>query len=208
MGALPIVGGIAGGLALNKAGNDKKNQYLSQQQAVTKPEDIKFTGLGDQAGNLQDRFKLSGGEDYSRIAGEKLQLGTQDARDIAAKQAGTQEAMARQNLASRGGLSGGAAAILARQGQQSGMDAQQELTRKALGLEQDIASKQFDIGREAEKFNVGNLIGNERALNEFNLSKYANDMAAYGAGQSANAQIRASAPKGGVLGGVGSVLGK
>ena len=73
---------------------------------------------------------------------------------------------------------------------------------------QDISEKQFDIGREAERANVGNLIGNQKGLNEFNLGMYGQDMNAWGANQTANAQIRASKPKGGILGGVGSVLGK
>lgn len=193
---------------LKKAGRGKQEAHLAQQQQMARPERVQFTGLTDQAGNLQDRFKLSGGEGYTAIANKRLQQDLAKGKEEAAAQAAGAQAQARNQLASRGGLGSGTAALLARQGMTDQLNALQGVTQKGIEGGQGIAEKQFDIGREAEKANVANLIGNQQALNQYNLGMYGQDMAAWGANQTANAQIRASKPKGGILCGVGSVLGK
>jgi hypothetical protein len=169
------------------------------QKYMAKPEDAKFVGMTNEDGSLADRFKMSDGSAYTDIANQRLASDVATGRDQAAAQAGGAAASARNSIASRGGLSGGMAALLARNMQSDLMNANQGITSKQIGAGQDIQAKQFAIGREAETSNVGALRGNQAALNEFTQNKYASDMGAWGANNTANAQLAvANKPKTGL----------
>jgi hypothetical protein len=170
---------------------------------MARPDDPTYLGLTDKDGNLDPRFKLSSGEQYSELAKNQLAQSQAEARDNNAI-AGTGSAIAARNsLASRGGLSGGAAALLQRNQMENTMKGDQAVTQAGIKGSNDIGMKQFDIGREAEKANIGSLISNQRGQNEFNQSRYATQMAEYGASQTADAMARAAPkPKGGVVGGL------
>lgn len=169
------------------------------QQYMAKPKDVSFVGLTNPDGSLQDQFKMSDGSGYTALANARLGTDVAQARDQAQMSAAGAGSAARDQLASRGGLSGGMAALLARNNQSDLINANQGISQKQIGAGQDIGAKQFDIGREAETSNVGALRGNQAALNDFTQNKYASDMAAYGANNTANAQLAAAnKPKTGI----------
>lgn len=175
---------------------------------MKRPDRIKYKGLTTEEGDLLDKFKLSNGADYENIAKGRLSQNISKGRDEAAKSGAGAAAQARNAMASRGGLSGGAAALLARQQMTDQSGAQQGLTQQDIGGQQDIGEKTWDIGREAEKFNLGNQIGDVGRRQSFNEGMYGQDMSEWGASQTADAMRKnAPRPKGGVLGGITSGLG-
>lgn len=183
------------------------------QANMKRPDRIKYSGITDEQGNLLSNFKMSDGAGYSDIAKAGLAQNIAQGRDKAAMAGAGASAQARNSLAQRGGASGGAAAILARQAMTDQSAAQQGLTTEDIQGQQKIGEKTFDIGREAEKYNLGNAIGDVGKRQGFNENMYGMDMAEYGASQTADAMRKnAPRPKGGVLGGavngVGSILGK
>lgn len=180
---------------------------------MKRPERITYKGLTDAQGNLANKYKLSNGADYKAIANQGLQQKIAKAsEDVAKQQAGAQiEALNR--LATKTGVSGGVAASVARQGATDKLNALQGLTQKGIEEGQKISEKTFDIGREAEKINLANLIGDVRGQQAFTENMYGLDMNEFGASKTSDSMKRnAPRPKGGVLGGitqgVGSVIGK
>lgn len=208
------MGGVLKGVGGFMWGQDDDNvDPRSSIVDMARPGDSQYYGLTDDQGNLQDKYKLSNGDQYTQLAQNRLTQDLANSRDRASMQGAGNLANARNQMASRGGLSGGAAALLNRQSMTDQTNAQQGITGQGLQSQQNIGEKQFDIGREAEKTNLSNLIGDRQGLNSFNQNKYNQQMAEWAANQSANAMAR-NAPhaKGGVLGGItqgiGSTLGK
>ena len=151
-----------------------------------------FTGITDKDGNLDPKFKLSDGTGYAGIANAANQQGATNASNVAAQSNMGAQANARTALATRGGLSGGAALRLAETGQQNLANNRQDIQNTMMKNANDIQSKQFDITRQAEQGNIGNLVSNQSALNAFNLGQYKDQMQAWAADKSANAQAAAA----------------
>ena len=140
-------------------------------------------------GMLKDQYQLSSGDDWSRLAKERLGTDIAGARNEATLSGAGAAQQARNALASRGGLSGGSAALLARQAMTDQSNAQQGITNTGVRGAQDIGMKQFDIGREAEKYNKGTALGLKQ-------STYDTQMKEWGASKSADAQAEAQNRKG------------
>jgi len=162
--------------------------------------------LTDEKGNLRENFKLSDGSGYTKSAQDRLGTDIAKSRDEAALASAGAQGQARNQLASRGGLSGGMAALLANTAQTNQMNAQQDITGQNIRGQQDINKNTYDIGREAEKYNLGNAL-------QLGKSKYETDMKEWGANQTSNSMLaNAPRPKGGILGGatqgIGGLLGK
>lgn len=164
----------------------------AQAQLNAGPQRPDFKGLTDAEGNLMDKFKLSSGEGYKDIATQGLEQGKTKAMSEAAQSQMGANAAARTALATRGGLSGGAALRLAQSGAQNLANARQDIGRTGMEGAQKIAEKTFDIGRQAEQTNLENLIKNQAGLNAFDLQKYSEQMKAWAANKSADAQAQAA----------------
>lgn len=123
----------------------------------------------------------------------------------AASQANAGNASARANLAMKGGLSGGAAERVARGGandlnaQRQNITAAGETNKMNLGI-QDQSNQNQLLGQAVSananqnaqnigigQFNAQNTLAENNANNAFNMSKYQQQMQAYGAGNTANA---------------------
>ena len=199
MGALPLIGGIVGQVGNTGAGISGISNTLfghetlaGQQQYMAKPGDP----LTDAQGNILDKFKLSSGDQYSQLAKDQLNTSLATGRDTVAKTASGGMAEALNKLAQRGGAGEGSRLALARQAMESKAAGEQGVTAEGIKGLQDIGMKQFDIGREAEKYNLGNQF-------DWTKNKYNADTAAWAANETANAQLRGTkAPKGGVVGSV------
>jgi hypothetical protein len=205
-----ILGGVLGGQG-DRAKQDFDAQLASLDPGVA-PEKINYEGITDnKTGELLDRYKLSGGEGYTKIAQDRLKQDIGSARNRIALQAAQAQANQRAQLASRGGLTPAMQARLAMQAQRDAMGNQQDVTSQDVSGQQGIMEKQFELGREGEKENLASRKADQLARNQFNVAKYGQQMQAYAAGKAGQASYAASrgkGEKGGVMGGVGSVLGK
>lgn len=203
--SLPMPGGSGDGSGQpSQAYQDQMNMLQKQMQTAQAqaaaaqaqlnagPQRPDFKGLTGEDGQLLDKYKLSDGSQYGQIATNALNQQTAQGMNNAAQSNMGAQAQARTALATRGGLGGGAALRLAQSGQQNLANARQDVGSAAAQGAQGIQQKQYDIGREAEKANVGNLIKNQAGLNEFDLKKYGDQMQAWAADKSANAQAAAA----------------
>lgn len=164
----------------------------AQAQLNAGPQRPDFKGLTDAQGNLLPQFALSSGEGYKDIATQGLQAEKTKAMSDAAGAAAGRQAAGRTALATKGGLQGGAALRLAQSGAQDLANAQQGIGAQAMAGAQKIGEKTYDIGREAEKANLESRIKNQAGLNAFDLQKYSEQMKAWAADKSANAQAQAA----------------
>lgn len=132
----------------------------------------------------------------SQIQAQKLLQ--QDQAGLAGRQAMQAQRSAQQQLATSGGLKGGAAAMLARQGQRDLLNAQQGISRAGMGQrlgveQQDIDRKQDLLGRFSDKetgaqqTNINQASGDINRKAMFDMERYKQQMQAWGAKQSADA---------------------
>lgn len=142
---------------------------------------------------------------WLKLQGEKIAQEQKTGLDAAARGAATGAAEARSALASRGGLRGGAAERLAGRAAESRLMGQQGVLGQAAAskLGAETAAEQmgreaerFNVGQQtqAEQFNIGNLLGEIGRKDQGDLQKYGMDMSGWGAEQSAKA-IRNSGKK-------------
>lgn len=186
------------------------NQYGIQKAA--------YTTLRDNDGNLQERFKetldpsLQKLKDQYDVEGDtnwanlqRQQLGNQlsEASDQARLRNNTALATSQDRLAMRGGLRGGA-------GERMMMGNQRNLMSQLQGLgaenragnlkvsiaDQDMKNKMLgqlgQAGQEISNRNISRLQGDIQNQNKFDAGRYSDDMAAYGAKQTAQAQRKSS----------------
>jgi hypothetical protein len=182
----------------------------------------KFESMRDAAtGQLKDIYKYdpTKSEAFSQIRGQalssgpsawaqmqtqKLGLEQQAAMDMANKQG--LQAMNQGNamLARTGGLSSGAAGLAARANMKNQMLANQDINRQGimnrLGISQsDEDRRQQMLGQvadaetSAQKTNLGALTGDIGQQRQFDLGRYSDQMAAWGAQNTAAAQNAAAA---------------
>jgi len=183
-----------------------------------------FTTMQGTPGQLAEQFKESLGPSYAalqqkalaegdtrgaQLARERQGLMSAQAMDQAARQQAGAGAQARSALAMKGGLTGGAAERLAQAGQSGLMRARQmqNTQDQMAGLQisaQDEAMKNQLLGQtgQAEQMvggrNIDRLQKDIENQNKQRFGIYREDMQAYGAQQSANAQ-RAAADSGCII---------
>lgn len=150
---------------------------------------------------FRDRALSQGPSAWQNLALEKQKLDESALKDSTLQQGSSAAAQARSALASRGGLSGGAAERLAKdqmRNQMSGLQNvgfQGQQARANIGLQDEQMKNQFLqalpgqelAALQPQQFNIQNAINQNRDLNTANLSAYKDQMAAYGAKQQANA---------------------
>lgn len=181
------------------------------------------------APGTSDWEKLAGQK--QQVANQQLtqqqEMNQQKAAQSGLEQGASRAADARNQIAMRGGLSSGASERNARNSMRDILAGQQGVTAQGAQQKQDIgfqnAQANADIGLNAEnqrlsalgqlpqaqlaalapqEFNIKNALEQKQAEEAAKLQQYHDQMAAYGAGQTANA-IAGSGPKsGGLLGGL------
>lgn len=143
---------------------------------------------------------------WANMQTQRQQLEQQGLKDSAAKQNLSALSQGQSQLARTGGLSSGAAALMARSGAKDMMMRNQEINRGGMldrlgigqqdeqtrqGLLRDVATAETG----AEKANLMALMGDVEGKRNFDLNKYQQMMSAWGAGKSADAQLAAAQPK-------------
>ena len=191
---------VAGGR--NRYGEVRPDYVLMQSTAgELAPQFQEQMGGSFQA--LRDKAMAEGDTRAAQLAREQVGLQTQRARDLAQAQNQSALASARGQLAARGGLRSGAAERLASQGQRGLMRVGQDVA-----AQENAANLQISLADEANKNQLLGQVGNvEQQLGASNINRlerdiarqnvqqaqlYSEDMAAYGAQQTAAAQASAS----------------
>lgn len=185
-----------------------------------------FQSIRDEKGNLLPQYQLTpdqAGPAATKLSQEALSQGPTDwakalnaqeqqAETLQGSRAGAQSQAAEQgalaDIARTGGVSTGARTSIARSGARDLLNAKQNVAGQGaqtrLGItSQDQALKQGLLGteagaeQEAQKGNIGNTLGDIQSQRGFDVNRYNQIMAAYGANQAANAQARAGQAGGG-----------
>ena len=202
-----------------------KNRYKQ-----VRPDFLTLRGAG---GQLDPRFQASLGESLSALKGKGLTQGDTEAASLARQQQevmrqadvdrlremqATGVAQGMRNLGMRGGVSTGSRERLMRDATKAGLRGFQGIGRenRLANLQisaQDEAMKNQLLGQTGlaeqtiQESNIGRLAEDIARQNQAKQMMYAEDMAAYGAQQTARAQRRAGSGGGGGLLGGGGVLG-
>lgn len=168
----------------------------------------KFDPYGGEALKALKEQAFSQGESpWAKMQLQKQQMEQQNARGAAGRQAMQASAQAQSGLARMGGLGGGARALLAKQGARDALMAQQGVSREGMGQRlgiqaEDLNRKQGLLSQfgntevQGQQFNIGQSTGDIKNRAMFDANRYNQQMQAWGAQQSANAQ-RAAAGGGG-----------
>lgn len=158
---------------------------------------------GEAGQKLKAEALSTGPSTWANMATQKQGLEEQTGRDAAMRQAMQTSGMAQSQLARTGGISSGARARAAQQGAKDALMAQQGVSRQGItqradiGM-QDAARRQQLLGqvtdaeKQAQAANVGATMGDVTQKSAFDLSSYKDQMAAYGAKKSAEAQAAAA----------------
>lgn len=181
----------------------------------------KYEGMRDAQGNLKSQFTYdpTKSEAFNKIRAEamaspmesawtKMQLDKQafeqaGARDQAAQNQASALAQAQSQLMRQGGLSSGARTRMAMQGARDIARAQQEVARQGiqsrLGIGENAINRQTQaLGNlsaaelEGQGRNLATLQGDVTQKGQFDINRYKDQMAAYGAERGANAQVTAA----------------
>lgn len=208
--------------ASNPYGIDQNANYYEQKAGVTPPS---YQSMVDANGQVKsgytvdptksDAFKLqkqtamSGDlSPWAQLQMQQNTLATSGQRDQAnAQTQGSTDQAMQQLMTTGGGQSSGAAAFLANQGARNTMAAQQNIGAQAqtnaLGIQAtDATNKQSMLGQVAsaetgaQSANAQTAMNDAANANMFNAGRYQQQMAAWGAQQTANGQ-EASAGSGG-----------
>ena len=146
-----------------------------------------YKGLTDEEGNLLGKYKLGNASPWLGQQLQMEQLTRGQNMDNASRNTLSGVGQMQSQLAMNGGLSSGSRERIAKQGARDlnlarqGVNLQGDLNR--LSLESDA----FDKNQEANKYNIQNLIGDQKALEDRKLMRYQTDMSTWAAGKQGDA---------------------
>lgn len=196
--------------------NPSTQSLAPQAQAINAANPLDMSGLN----SFQAQATNQGPSQWAQQASQQQNMLAMNAKDQGAQTVAGQGAAARAGLASRGGLSSGAAERTAQGGannylamtqgvnqqnnnnqMQIGMnDAQNKMSMLSQLPGMQLGAANFKQGQGqmqlgADQADVTNQMQAMNALNQYNTSKYANQAAGYGAAQTASATATAGAGK-------------
>lgn len=160
-----------------------------------------YAGQATQA--LKDQAFSTGQSPWAKLQTDQQRMEQQNALQGAQQQNMQAQGMAQSQLARSGGLRGGAATLLARQGGRNLMNSSQDISRAGMGQrlginQQDLARKQDLLGsfsnleQSAQGKNLGTLTGDVANQSAFNQNRYNEQMRAWAASKSADAERAAA----------------
>ena len=172
-----------------------------------------YSGEAQQA--LKQQAFAQGDSPWAKMMLAKQRQEQLAGGDVAAKQGLQALSQGQSQLAMSGGLSAGARERMARGGSRDLMLAKQNIARQGIGDRLNIGSQDIDRKQSllsdfanaentAQQQNITRQTQDVGSLNDFNAQRYAENMKAWGAEQTANAQRQAAGSGGGCF--VGSTL--
>lgn len=146
---------------------------------------------GKKTIGLRPEFQLQGPEKY--ISAERERLKGQQASDLdkMMQTQQQQEAQARANLSTRGGLKGANPMLLNRYSMRDAMLGQQGLLQKGAEQSAELESKGQQLTSATQEANLKNLLSSATAVNQFNLEKWKKQKEVEAAKYSAQATAQA-----------------
>ena len=162
---------------------------------------------GEALQKLKEQAFAEGDSPWAKMQLEKQGLEEGDLRDQASKSQAQAMAQAQSQMMRQGGLSGGARERMASQGAKDMMLARQGAARQGMmdrlniqdqdmGRKTDLLKSFGDAESASNQQNIARTMGDVEKSTMFDLERYKQQMAAYGAKESAEAQ-RAAAGGGG-----------
>lgn len=201
-----VLGGPVGAAIGFGAANaiDQKDQYNNNINAAMQPSGAQPSALDPNSLPSASPGYMTAANNYQQSPWASMQLSknstmTGQAVDTATAKSAAGTAGAESNLASHGGLGGGGAFALQRAGMQDATLASQDAQRQGNVNALDIGAKDADLGVQ-KAGTWANLAEQENAQKAALMeSNYSNQMQAWAANNTANAQL-ASTKKSGLLG--------
>ena len=190
-------GGMIGGLFDDDVQGRQMRDLMSELQGVQRPGDISYTGIADEAGNLKENFQLADAKNWIEKA-----MAQQAAEEAALANKATSQSLgasaaAMSNLGSKGGIRGGAGERVAKSSARDLMQSLQDVNMAGIQNRALTGLKGEEMNRDTSKFNIGNRISDAQAREKFKQEKYAADMQAWAAAQSARQTMLAGGGGGG-----------
>jgi hypothetical protein len=169
----------------------QKKQYDAGPNLTYNPIQETVGPDGKKTYSLINELQIKGPEDY--LAKERARMGLEQAGnlDVLNRNAATQEAQQRANLATRGGLKGANPNLLSRFSMRDAMLGQQGLMGKSAQQAAELESKGAEMAAATQKANVGLLGGAMKDVETFNLEKYKQQKAVEAAKNQADATRQA-----------------
>lgn len=156
---------------------------------------------------FQNEAMRSGPSAWAQQAGSQQDLLAKRAMNQGALASRGAAAQAASQLAMRGGVTAGARERLAKQGQRDYMNMAQDIrggdamNRMQIGMNDEtnrvgqlgqltgLENQRASLLGQARQMDVGNQMTNQQGKNAFNMDQYSEQMKAWGANQTANAQL-------------------
>lgn len=153
---------------------------------------------GEALQALKQQAFAEGMSPWAQAQMKSQALQQQDAKSQAMRQQMTAQSGAQSQIARSGGLTGGASALLVRQGARDLLNSQQGISRAGMGQrlgieQQDIDRKNQllgtfgDLENQANQSNLNQATGDINRKAMFDMERYRQQMQAWGAQQSADA---------------------
>jgi hypothetical protein len=127
---------------------------------------------GKETIGLRKEFQMEGPEKY--LEAERTRLGQEQtgAADTLQQQIAQQQAQARANLSTKGGLKGANPMLLQRYSMMDAMKGMQTQGRDFQSMKSELESKGQALGQDIKAKNLSNLMDEVKRIEDFNLNKY------------------------------------
>lgn len=213
---IPLVGpAIAGGQTFSSKGDNAERKFQEQMAGLDpgqRPDAPQYSNLLDpQTGMLKSQYQLANADAFKQASQNQINDQTTAGRDLAQNLSQTQAAQAQSNLASHGGLMGGAAERLANQASRTAAEQQQLAQRQGTQNTDQLGVTAENMNRQAQQFNIGNATEEQARQDALKASQYQQQMQNYAAGKQAQGILQAGQTKGqsgGLGGGLAKTVGK
>ena len=127
---------------------------------------------GKKTIGLRKEFQLEGPEQYIQSERERLAQEQAGAGDILQQQIAQQQAQARAQLSTRGGLKGANPMLLQRYSMKDAMKGMQEQGKQFQTAKSELESKGQALAQDIKARNLANLMGEVKRVEDYNLDKY------------------------------------
>jgi hypothetical protein len=170
-------------------------RMVKKADGTTEPVDANYVPKEGESivGQLQDEYKMKGGDSITQALLQKQGLEESGAMDKANRQGQQALQNANASLGMRGGLNQQNRANLARSNMRDSLMANQDVAKQGMSQRMDIQNQGQQMNRDADKQNLGTLLTSIGGVNQFDLEKYKQQMAV----QAANKQADATSHAGG-----------
>jgi hypothetical protein len=150
---------------------------------------------GKKTIGLRKEFQLEGPEQYIQTERQRLAQEQAGAADTLQRQTAQQQAQARANLATKGGLKGANPMLLQRYSMRDALMGGQQQAKDFQTMKSELESKGQALSQDIKAKNLSSLMGEVKRVEDYNLDKYKSIQEQLAAKELA-AAYKGSAPRG------------